>query len=143
MTPNKNSVKAYKEIKSTLPDKEAEVLHLIKMYGPINGRMLDIRISGAHKRISALLERQAIEISHIGGDPVTGKDTAFYRITGFSPAPINVVKKGKGIDLGTFYDKAFRDGARAAVCMAIEVAGEPISIQQIEGTVDLICEVAK
>lgn len=144
MKPNKNSVKAYNSIKPTLPEKEREVLRLVAKYGPINGRMLDVSISGAHKRIANLLEREVIAVAYNDMDPITGKDTAFYHATGKPSKAIQSIKKSKGIDLATFYDKAFRDGVRAALCVAVNEATDPIvSIEMIENTVNYICEVQK
>lgn len=110
-----NSVKAYHSVKAEIPDKEREVLHLIKMYGPINGRMLDVRISGAHKRIAKLLEYGCIGEAYMGNDPITGRLTAFYHFLTESPnIPKTIKKNKKALDLGGYYDIIFAQGARYA-----------------------------
>ena len=105
---NKTSVKAYHAIKPTIPAKEREVLHMIKMYGPINGRMLDVRISGAHKRIKNLMDMGCIGIAYIADDAVTGRETNYYMWLTDKPNPVKTVRKNcKALDIGDYYDRAY------------------------------------
>ena len=139
---NKNSVKAYKEIKHDIPAKEREVLHMIKMYGPINGRMLDVRISGGHKRIKNLMDMGCIGIAYIADDAVTGRETNYYMW--LTDKPNKVVKKTEKKDplvASSAFDAGYRMGVRAAICYAIDKHGEKIDIETIEGVVDEVCEV--
>lgn len=131
---HKNSVKAYHAIKSEIPAKEREVLHMIKMYGPINGRMLDVRISGGHKRIKNLMDMGCIGIAYIADDSVTGRETNYYMWLTDKPKPVKTVRKNcKALDLGEFYDSAYITGIKDALFWAgyskveIEVAAKRVA----------------
>ena len=141
---HKNSVKAYHSIKPGIPAKEREVLHMIKMYGPINGRMLDVRISGGHKRIKNLIDMGCIGIAYIADDSVTGRETNYYIWLTDKPNPIKgKVVKSDPLKLHALYDEAFKSGVRAAICTSLDWHGVKQTIEQIEHTVNLICEVQK
>jgi hypothetical protein len=135
------SIKAYGEIKEdgTLARLEKNVLELIKTLGPLNGRMVDRRINGGHKRIAALLKRGCITEAYAGVDKVTGKATSFYRFVRDNPLHniISVKKptykeledKIKFMQDGTassiLYDTAFIDGWNAACdkCIGFVIGG--------------------
>lgn len=119
---NKNSVKAYHNIKPTIPAKEREVLQLIKMYGPINGRQLDVKISGGHKRLSSLMAMGCIDIGYIAKDSVTGQSANYYMWISDKPKVEKVkAKKPKyivPIKLAEYYDKAYIEGIKDALFWA-------------------------
>lgn len=137
---NKNSVKAYHAIKSEIPAKEREVLHMIKMYGPINGRMLDVRISGGHKRIKNLMDMGCIGVAYIADDSVTGRETNYYMWLTDKPNPVvKKVKKEDPLKLHALYDEAFKSGVRAGIAWIVRDA--KFNIHEIENMVANACEV--
>ena len=116
------SKKAYKEIKEdgSLANMEQLALDLIKLYGPLNGRMLDKYMPGGHKRIKALLDRGCIGEAYFANDKVTGKLTAYYMWLSDKPLhkPVSVKKPKYNNDpkaLAHLYDKSFESGVRAAM----------------------------
>lgn len=137
---NKNSVKAYHAIKPEIPAKEREVLHMIKMYGPINGRMLDVRISGGHKRIKNLMDMGCIGIAYIADDAVTGRESNYYMwLTDKPKAVISPAKKDKAFNAHLLYDEAFKSGVRAGIAWLVRDA--KFNIHEIENMVANACEV--
>lgn len=113
---NENSIKAWNEIKyTTLADREQAVLKVIKEYGPINGRKIDVLVNGGHKRISNLLETGVIDLAYNGMDHQTGKITSYYKATGKAPIKPQVIRKSQPLDISGLYDKAYEQGVTDAV----------------------------
>jgi len=136
---NKNSIRAYTEIKKdgTLAAREQSVLKVIKLYGPINGRRIDILVNGGHKRIKSLLECGVISMAYNGMDHETGKVTAYYKATGKAPIKPVVIRKSQPIDLSGLYDRAFEAGVTEAVMCFIKDGDE------VAKKVNEICEAMK
>lgn len=110
------SIVSYQEIKKdgTLA---REALAMIKEYGPINGRELDNKLQGGHKRIADLLAYGVIAVAFTDKDPVTGKYTAYYYFTGNPPKPITKKRKDDPLKLHELYDNAYNQGARDMALM--------------------------
>lgn len=137
---NKNSVKAYHAIKPTIPAKEREVLHRIKISGPVNGRMLDIWINGAHKRLKDMETKGLIYLAYRTDDAVTGCEADYFAFLSDTPKPIKKgIKKNDPLKLHALYDEAFKSGVRAGIAWLVRDA--KFNIHEIENMVANACEV--
>lgn len=135
---NENSIKAWNEIKyTTLADREQAVLKVIKEYGPINGRKIDVLVNGGHKRISNLLETGVIDLAYNGMDHQTGKITSYYIATGKKPTKAKVIRRSKPLDISGLYDRAFEAGVTEAVMCFIKDGDD------VAKKVNEICEAMK
>ncbi len=139
---NNTSIKAYHKVKPTIPQKEREVLALIKLYGPINGRQIDVKINGGHKRTHNLLALGCIDVAYIAQDAVTGHQATYYMyVTDKPKAVAKKENKPCPMKLSSFYDEAYKSGVRATVCYSLDKSGQNATIEDIEAVVNEVCEV--